>query len=164
MWETRGSVFRLESCALHRLPSHSFVFTFCFPSFNFFFLWRYLKWKLLVSLLTWLRISVIIFFLRNTRNAVSILAILQACNFFYILQHGCKFSSWLIVNNLIWYFVLLHSATEFESMLQDTCELNVWKGPIALYQYKVFKVIPLKLFYYQTFFKNWHNQHSWYEH
>ena len=27
-----------------------------------------------------------------------------------------------------------------------------------------FKVIPLKLFYYQTFFETWHNQHSWYEH
>ena len=26
------------------------------------------------------------------------------------------------------------------------------------------KVIPLKLFYYQTFFETWHNQHSWYEH
>ena len=23
-----------------------------------------------------------------------------------------------------------------------------------------FKVIPLKLFYYQTFFETWHNQHS----
>jgi len=28
----------------------------------------------------------------------------------------------------------------------------------------VVKVIPLKLFYYQTFFETWHNQHSWYEH
>ena len=27
-----------------------------------------------------------------------------------------------------------------------------------------FKVIPLKLFYYQTFFETSHNQHSWYEH
>ena len=26
------------------------------------------------------------------------------------------------------------------------------------------KVISLKLFYYQTFFDTWHNQHSWYEH
>ena len=25
-------------------------------------------------------------------------------------------------------------------------------------------VIPLKLFYYQTFFETWHNQHLWYEH
>ena len=26
------------------------------------------------------------------------------------------------------------------------------------------KVIPLKLFYYQTFFETWCNEHSWYEH
>ena len=26
------------------------------------------------------------------------------------------------------------------------------------------KVIPLKFFYYQTFFETWHNEHSWYEH
>ena len=25
------------------------------------------------------------------------------------------------------------------------------------------KVIPLKLFYYQTFFETWHNQRSWYK-
>ena len=30
-----GQCFVLR--ALHRLPSHSSVFTFCFPSFNFFF-------------------------------------------------------------------------------------------------------------------------------
>ena len=33
------------------------------------------------SVLTWLKILVI-FLLRNVRNAVSILAVLQACNFF----------------------------------------------------------------------------------
>ena len=27
-----------------------------------------------------------------------------------------------------------------------------------------FKVIPLKLFYYQTFFETWHDEQSWYEH
>ena len=26
------------------------------------------------------------------------------------------------------------------------------------------KLIPLKLFYYQTFFETWYNHHSWYEH
>ena len=29
---------------------------------------------------------------------------------------------------------------------------------------QTFKVIPLKLFYYQTFFETWRNEHSWYEH
>ena len=38
------------------------------------------------SVLTWLN------FLRNIRNAVSILAVLQAGNFLYV-QHGFKFSS-----------------------------------------------------------------------
>ena len=28
----------------------------------------------------------------------------------------------------------------------------------------LFKVIPLKLFYYQTFFETWRNEHSCYEH
>ena len=28
----------------------------------------------------------------------------------------------------------------------------------------VLKVIPLKLFFYQTFFETWRNEHSWYEH
>ena len=29
---------------------------------------------------------------------------------------------------------------------------------------KSLKVIPLKLFYYQTFFETWRNEHTWYEH
>ena len=29
---------------------------------------------------------------------------------------------------------------------------------------RYFKVISLKLFYYQTFFETWQNEHSWYEH
>ena len=35
------------------------------------------------SVLTWLKILVIVFFLRNIRNAVIILAVLQAGNFLY---------------------------------------------------------------------------------
>ena len=75
--------------ALHRLPSHSSVFTFCFPSFIFFSMtvFKRLTW------LTWLKILVIVFFLRNIRNALRILAVSHAGNFLYILQHGCKFSS-----------------------------------------------------------------------
>ena len=30
--------------------------------------------------------------------------------------------------------------------------------------FEVLKVIPLKLFYNQTFFETWRNEHSWYEH
>ena len=42
------------------------------------------------SVLTWLKILAF-FFLRNIRNAVSILAVLQAGNFYILLQHGFKF-------------------------------------------------------------------------
>ena len=43
------------------------------------------------SVLPWLK-TIIEFFLRNIRNAVSILAVLQAGNFLYV-QHGFKFNS-----------------------------------------------------------------------
>ena len=86
---------RLDQCfvltALHRLPSHWSVFTFCFPSFNFFPITVFKRKIINQSVLTWLKILGIVF-LRNIRYAVSILAVLQAGNF-YILQHGCKFSS-----------------------------------------------------------------------
>ena len=34
----------------------------------------------------------------------------------------------------------------------------------CLFYLLVVRVIPLKLFYYQTFFETWRNEHSWYEH
>ena len=102
------------SRALHRLPSHSSVFTFCFPSFNFFSMTVFKREIISQSVLTWLK--TIIVFLRNIRNAVSILAVLQAGNFLYV-QHGFKFSSWLMVSSLIWYFAHLRSTTKFASML-----------------------------------------------
>ena len=33
-----------------------------------------------------------------------------------------------------------------------------------LWKERKLKVIPLKLFYYQTFFETWRDEHSWYEH
>ena len=62
-----------------RLSSHS-VF-----QVSILFLWRYLKGKLLVHLCYhgWKYKQLI--FLRNIRNAVSILAVLQACDFLYPL-------------------------------------------------------------------------------
>ena len=71
---------------LHRLPSHLSVSIFCFPSFNFFSMTVFKREIISQSVLTWLN------FLRNIRNAVSILAVLQAGNFLYV-QHGFKFSS-----------------------------------------------------------------------
>ena len=50
------------SRALHRLPSHSSVFTFCFPSFNFFSMTVFKREIISQSVLTWLKILVIVFF------------------------------------------------------------------------------------------------------
>ena len=96
MQETPGSVFRLDGFAQDTQPLICLL-AFCFPIF-FFFLRRYLKGKLLrsQSVLTLLKILVTVFFLCNIRNAVSILAVLQACNFFNILQHGFKFSTTVV--------------------------------------------------------------------
>ena len=75
-----GQCFVLR--ALHRLPSYSSVFTFCFQSFNFFFSMMVLKLEIISqSVLTWLE-HYCFSFLRKIRNAVGILAILQACKFF----------------------------------------------------------------------------------
>ena len=67
--------------ALHRLPSHSSVFTFYFPSFNFFFA-AFERDIISQSVVTWLEIFSN-FFWRNFRNALSILAESQAGNFLY---------------------------------------------------------------------------------
>ena len=75
----QGKCFVLT--ALHRLPSH----------LSFFFSMTIFKREIISqSVLTWLK--TIIDFLRIIRNAVSILAVLQAGNFLYV-QHGFKFSS-----------------------------------------------------------------------
>ena len=107
--------------ALHRLPSHSSVFTFHFPSFHLFSMTVFKREIIGQSVLTWLKILVIFFFLRNIRNAVSILAVLLAGNFLYPAA-WIQICSWLMVNSLIWYFVHLQSATKFASMLQDMCD------------------------------------------
>ena len=83
----RGKCFVLT--ALHRLPSHLSVFIFCFL-FVFFSMTVFKREIISQSMLTWLK--TIIDFLRNIRNAVSILAVLRAGNFLYV-QHGFKFSS-----------------------------------------------------------------------
>ena len=75
---------------LHRLPSHLSVSIFCFPSFNFFSMTVFKREIISQSVLTWLK--TIIDFLRINRNAVSILAVLQAGNFLYV-KHGFKFNS-----------------------------------------------------------------------
>ena len=57
--EHLGQCFVLR--ALHRLPSHSSVFTFCFPSFNFFYMTVFKREIISQSVLTWLK-TIIDFF------------------------------------------------------------------------------------------------------
>ena len=114
--EHLGQCFVLR--ALHRLPSHSSSHS-VFQALIFFSMTVFKREIISQSVLTWLK--TIIDFLRIIRNAVSILAVLQAGNFLYV-QHGFKFSSWLMVNSLIWYLVHLQSATKFTTMLKDTCD------------------------------------------
>ena len=81
--EHLGHCFVLR--ALHRLPSHSSVFIFCFPCFNFFSVTVFKRKIISQSVLTWLKILVLVFFffLRTVRNAVRILAVSHAGNFLY---------------------------------------------------------------------------------
>ena len=83
--EHLGHCFVLR--ALHRLPSHSSVFIFCFPCFNIFSVTVFERKIISQSVLTWLKILVLVFcflfFLLTVRNAVRILAVSHAGNFLY---------------------------------------------------------------------------------
>ena len=85
--EHLGQCFVLR--ALHRLPSHSSSHS-VFQALIFFSMTVFKREIISQSVLTWLK--TIIDFLRIIRNAVSILAVLQAGNFLYV-QHGFKFNS-----------------------------------------------------------------------
>ena len=87
--------------ALHRLPSHTSVFTFCFPSLNFFSMRVFKREIISQSVLTWLKILVIVlflflffFFLRNRQKCSKYFSSSSyRLVIFYILQRGFKFSS-----------------------------------------------------------------------
>ena len=115
MWETPGSVFRLDG---FKQVTQSLVYlpAFCFP-FCCFSMTVFKREIISQSVLT-----LFFFWWCKIRNAVSASAVSQPTNFFYIRQHGFKFSSWLMVNSLIWYLVHLQSATKFTTMLKDTCD------------------------------------------
>ena len=53
-------------------------------------------------------------------------------------------------------FINLHSAAFFTVFGRNL--VHAYKFRIS--KKKPFKVIPLKLFHFQTFFETWHNQHS----
>ena len=77
--EHLGQCFVLR--ALHRLPSHSSSHS-VFQALIFFSMTVFKREIISQSVLTWLKILVL-FFWRNIRNAVSILAVLRAGNFLY---------------------------------------------------------------------------------
>ena len=75
---------------------------------------------------------------------------------FYILQHGCKFSSWLMVNS---YFDHLRLVTKILN-LHPCCKIRATKcvqQTIALYQYKLFNLFPFSVieFCEVVMFKPW---------
>ena len=98
------------------------------------------------------------FSLRNIRNAVRILAVSQGGNFLYILQHGCKFSSWLMVNS---YFDQLLLATNLHPCRKIRATECVQRT-IALYQYKLLNLFPFSVieFCEVVVFKPW-TQYLW---
>ena len=79
--ETPGSVFRLDGFAQVTQPLVGLHILF----FQAFFSMTVFKREIISqSVLAWLKILVhVTFFFRNIRNAVSILAVLQAGNFLY---------------------------------------------------------------------------------
>ena len=146
--------------ALHRLPSHSFVFTFCFPSRNFFFLWRYLKGKLLVSLYWYDWKYFLFLFLRNIRNAESIFSFTGL--YFFI---SCSMESTLVAD--WWWTVWFGILFTFSQLLNlhPCCRIRATKcvqRTIALYQYKLFNLFPFTAieFCEVVVFKPW-TQYVW---
>ena len=89
--------------ALHRLPSHSFVFTFCFRSCNFFSMSVFKREIISQSVLTWLQILVILFFFAQSEMQ-KVFLVLQACNFFI----SCSMESNLVADWwwTVWFYIL----------------------------------------------------------
>ena len=58
------------------------------------------------------------------------------------------------------FFYVFSMILSFSTCSQSLKNICTWEILGA----NVFKVIPLKLFYYQTFFETWRDKHSWYEH
>ena len=89
--EHLGQCFVLR--ALHRLPSHSSVFTFCFPSFNFFSMTVFKREIISQSVNTVKNISNCFFFFCAISEMQYVFWQYHTLVIFYILQHGCNFSS-----------------------------------------------------------------------
>ena len=156
MWGTLGSVcFVLR--ALHRLPSLSSIFTFCFPSFNLFSMTVFKREIICQSMLTWLK-RLVIFFCTISKMQYVFWQYHRLVIFLYILQHACKFSSWLIVNS---YFDHLRLASNLHPCRRIRATKCVQRT-IALYQYKLLNLFPFSVieFCEVVMFKPW-TQYLW---
>ena len=158
MWETPGQCFVLT--ALHRLPSHSFVFTFCFPSCNFFSMTAFKKEIISQSVLTWLKILAILFFCAISEMQ-KVFLVLQACNFF----KSCSMESNLVAD--WWWTVWFDILFTFRQLLilHPCCRIRGTKcvqRTTALYQYKLFNLFPFSVieFCEVVMFKPW-TQYVW---
>ena len=129
--------------ALHRLPSLSFVFTFCFRSCDFFSMTVFKREIISQSVLTWLKILVILFyFFCAISEMQKVFLVLQACNFYI----SCSMESNLVAD--WWWTVWFDILFTFSQLLNlhPCCRIRATKcvqRTIALYQYKLFNLFPL---------------------
>ena len=115
-----------------RLSSHS-----VFQALIVFFIWRYLKWNVLVSLCQHGQNISNWFSYINIRNAVSISAVLQACQFFT----SCGMDANLVAD--WWWTIWFDILFTFSKLLNlnPCCKIRATKclqRTIDLYQYKLF--------------------------
>ena len=147
--------------ALHRLPSHSFVFTFCFPSCNFFSMTVFKREIISQSVLTWLKILVILFFLAQYHKCRKYFLFYRLVIFFI----SCSMESNLVAD--WWWTVWFDILFTFSQLLNlhPCCRIRATKcvqRTIALYQYKLFNLFPFSVieFCEVVMFKPW-TQYVW---
>ena len=130
--------------ALHRLPNHSFVYTFFFQSCNFFSMTVFKREIISQSVLTWLKILVVLFFFCAIWEMQKVFLVLPACNFFI----SCSMESNLVAN--WWWTVWFDILFTFSQLLNlhPCCRIPATKcvqRTIALYQYKLFNLFPFSV-------------------
>ena len=148
--------------ALHRLPSLSFLFTFCFRSCDFFSMTVFKRKIISQSVLTWLKILVILFyFFCAISEMQKVSLVLQACNFYI----SCSMESNLVAD--WWWTVWFDILVTFIQLLNlHPCyrirATKCVQRTIALYQYKLFNLLPYSVieFCEVVMFKPW-TQYVW---
>ena len=146
--------------ALHRSPSHSFVFTFCFPSRHFVFydgIWKGNYWSVCIDMI----------------KNISICFAVQhhKCRkYFYFYRLVIFFISCSIESSLVadwWWTVWFDILFTFSQLLNlhPCCRIRATKcvqRTIALYQYKLFNLFPFSVieFCEVVMFKPW-TQYVW---